>query len=162
KLNSPLPHITEFCTIDGYSQPGASQNTLGKGDDAKLLIELDGSNVFGDGLYISGGFCGIQGRGVNRLPGKRIFLRARGHFIWGNFIGTAATGTIDLGNGHDGINILTDFNHIGTSGVEDRNIISGNNRHGIYISGPTAANNGIYDNYIGTDATGTVDLGNSG
>src|SRR5262245_8777850 len=40
---SSLPEITESVTIDGYTQPGASENTLAVGDDAVLLIELDGS-----------------------------------------------------------------------------------------------------------------------
>src|SRR3989442_11170628 len=36
---SPLPNITESVIIDGYSQPGASENTLANGDNAVLLIE---------------------------------------------------------------------------------------------------------------------------
>src|SRR5262249_51335666 len=39
---SELPTITETVTIDGYTQPGASANTLTVADDAVLLIELDG------------------------------------------------------------------------------------------------------------------------
>src|SRR6266446_4509359 len=36
-----LPAITEQVTIDGYTQPGASMNTLANGDNAVLLIQLD-------------------------------------------------------------------------------------------------------------------------
>src|ERR1041384_977469 len=32
-----LPDITEAVTIDGYSQPGSSENTLANGDNAVLL-----------------------------------------------------------------------------------------------------------------------------
>ena len=38
-----LPAITDPVAIDGYSQPGASPNTLVSGDNAVILIELDGS-----------------------------------------------------------------------------------------------------------------------
>ena len=37
-----LPQITKAVVIDGYTQPGASQNTLANGDNAVLLIELAG------------------------------------------------------------------------------------------------------------------------
>src|SRR3954463_5858258 len=42
-VDPPLPPITDRVTINGYSQPGASVNTLKNGDDAVLLIELNGS-----------------------------------------------------------------------------------------------------------------------
>src|SRR4051794_12420544 len=37
------PALTQPTTINGYSQPGTHQNTLANGNDAVLLIELDGS-----------------------------------------------------------------------------------------------------------------------
>ena len=37
-----LPEIMETLLIDGYSQPGASPNSLVIGSDAVLLIEIDG------------------------------------------------------------------------------------------------------------------------
>ena len=42
---SELPAITKQVTIDGYTQPGASPNTLAEGDNAVLNVQLDGSNV---------------------------------------------------------------------------------------------------------------------
>ena len=42
---SALPTITDPVVIDGYTQPGASPNTLAVGDDAVLLIDLDGGNA---------------------------------------------------------------------------------------------------------------------
>ena len=44
-LLSALPSITDAVNIDAYSQTGASANTLSIGDDAVLLIELDGSGA---------------------------------------------------------------------------------------------------------------------
>src|SRR5580765_8337726 len=40
-LASPLPSIDVPLTIDGYTQPGASANTLAIGNDAVILISLD-------------------------------------------------------------------------------------------------------------------------
>src|SRR5436305_1167183 len=40
---SQLPEIIGPVFIDGYSQPGASANTLTDGNNAKPMIELDGS-----------------------------------------------------------------------------------------------------------------------
>ena len=42
---TPLPDITEAVIIDGYTQPGASVNTLAVGSNAVLLIELSGSSI---------------------------------------------------------------------------------------------------------------------
>ncbi|MBA3551870.1 MAG: hypothetical protein H0W27_03220 [Actinobacteria bacterium] len=39
---SPLPAITDPVTIDGYTQPGASPNTLATGNDAVLKIQPTG------------------------------------------------------------------------------------------------------------------------
>ncbi len=42
-VNSDLPTInTNAAIIDGYSQPGASKNTLANGDNAKLAIAING------------------------------------------------------------------------------------------------------------------------
>ena len=53
-LHGELPPITEQLTINGYSQRGASPNTLAKGTNAKLKVELDGTSAgdFVDGLTI--------------------------------------------------------------------------------------------------------------
>src|SRR5262249_36882780 len=50
----PLPSILKRVIINGYSQPGASMNTQPNGDDAKVLIYLDGSaaGANADGLLL--------------------------------------------------------------------------------------------------------------
>ena len=40
--NSGLPPITDPVTMDGYTQPGSSRNTLLNGGNAVLQIELNG------------------------------------------------------------------------------------------------------------------------
>src|SRR5437016_3300871 len=54
---SVLPDITNRVTIDGYSQPGSSANTLANSNSAVLLVRLDGAGVtnsFPIGLKFSG------------------------------------------------------------------------------------------------------------
>ena len=59
EIASALPKITERVTIDGYTQNGASPNTLAKGTNAEILIELDGAlaeanaDNYLDGLHVS-------------------------------------------------------------------------------------------------------------
>src|SRR5437763_1496342 len=55
---SSLPTITHATVIDGYSQPGASANTLAVGDDAVLKIAVQGGQT---GIAIASGGCTIQG-----------------------------------------------------------------------------------------------------
>src|SRR5262249_3175761 len=42
---TPLPTITDPVTIDGFTQPGASANTLAVGDNSVHLIELNGNGA---------------------------------------------------------------------------------------------------------------------
>ncbi|MEG4495046.1 S8 family serine peptidase [Microcoleus sp. D3_18_C4] len=150
---SPLPQITDSVIIDGTTQPGFSD---------RPVIELDGSNVTVDGLYISAGNSTVRGLTINRFGVDGIRLTGNGgNIVEGNFIGTDVTGTQDLGNGYSGISVWTPNNIIGGKTVKTRNIISGNDNVGIYITESNANNNLIQGNYIGSDVTGTKDLGNT-
>ncbi|WP_283432102.1 dockerin type I domain-containing protein [Neorhodopirellula lusitana] len=81
--------------------------------------------------------------------------------IRGNFIGTDVTGLSELGNFGSGIVISNaSFNLIGGRNEAARNVISGNLRSGIYLIRDGATDNQIAGNYIGTDVTGTRELGN--
>lgn len=90
---------------------------------------------------------------------------ATGNTVFGCFIGN--DGTTALGNGRDGIRLSlgASGNFIGGSTPQERNIISGNGRHGIFLVREPGAeadtqNNHISGNYIGADASGTVALPN--
>jgi CSLREA domain-containing protein len=122
-----------------------------------------------NGKYKIGGTGDGKGNVVsgNYGGGIKVATSAGGQgnaqlFVYGNYIGTNAAGTTDLGNDGGGFSISGSNNYIvntiiGDGTPEGRNIISGNGSSGISIDGGTA---GIYGNYIGTDKTGTVDLGN--
>ena len=80
--------------------------------------------------------------------------------VQANRIGVDPLGTAALGNARHGITIInSDGFHIGGSGANG-NVISSNNADGIRLTG--AANVTIDGNKIGTDATGSVNLGNAG
>ena len=89
-----LPAIFEAVTIDGYTQPGASENTLAAGDDAVLLIELNGTTGTGIGLSLSSNDCTIRGLVINRFF-FGIELAGSNNVVEGNFIGTDPSGTAD-------------------------------------------------------------------
>ncbi|MGP0069832.1 MAG: beta strand repeat-containing protein [Isosphaeraceae bacterium] len=84
-----------------------------------------------------------------------------GNLVVGNFIGTSAAGTAVIANGGDGVAIDSGAaaNTIGGSIAAARNVISGNAYAGVGLS--AANDNVIEGNFIGTDTTGTVGLGNN-
>ena len=158
-----LPAIAAPVVIDGYTQPGAHSNTLSSGNNAVILIELNGAQAPGDGLVITGGTTIVRGLIINRFSGSGINCSGLGSdFIQGNFIGTDATGTnAVVGNG-TGITIGTGatFTIIGGTGPAFRNVISGNPVAGIDVQEQNVL---IQGNFIGTDASGTNALApNSG
>ncbi|MBE9128186.1 MULTISPECIES: S8 family serine peptidase [unclassified Coleofasciculus] len=154
---SALPIITDPVVIDGKTQVGFS---------ATPIIELDGSNVGerANGLTITAGNSTVRGLVINRFDDSGIAFRINGNNrIEGNFIGTDVTGTQALGNNLAGVYIdHTSNNTIGGTTPESRNLISGNSD--IFATGialnSSATGNVIQGNYIGTDITGTKDLGN--
>ncbi|HNC44997.1 MAG TPA: VCBS repeat-containing protein, partial [Acidobacteriota bacterium] len=62
-----LPSIQETLTINGYSQSGASRNTLSIGDNAVLRIELNGTGAgpASRGLQVDASNCVISGLVIN-------------------------------------------------------------------------------------------------
>ena len=93
--------------------------------------------------------------------GVGVWGGSTGNLVQGNYIGTDKNGTADLGNSGDGVFINGTGNTIGGTTTAARNVISGNNNHGVEFNGSTSTSNVAQGNYIGTDVTGTADLGNS-
>jgi hypothetical protein len=85
-----------------------------------------------------------------------------GSVIAGNFIGVDVTGTQPLGNQAAGISISAANVTIGGSSPGAGNVISANESIGL-ILGQSAASvfSTVYGNFIGTDVTGTLNLGNN-
>ena len=122
-----------------YIYSGANGNFIG-GTVAGARNVISGNNY---GVYISG-------------------LGSDGNIVEGNYIGTDITGTLDRGNSASGVRISSGANNtIGGSSAAARNIISGNDGSGVLISGVSATGNLVQGNYIGTDVSGSLDVGNS-
>ncbi|HEX3229435.1 MAG TPA: hypothetical protein VHQ95_10740, partial [Pyrinomonadaceae bacterium] len=142
-----LPNVTDPVTIDGYTQNGASKNTLFDGDNAVLLIQIDGTNggagFNGIGFQVTGGSTTIRGLVINRFQAYGIQIGIGGpgnNHIEGCFIGTDPTGTMSLPNLIGGIYLSkSNDNVIGGTTPETRNVISGvdpnNNGSGITATG---------------------------
>lgn len=171
-----LPEITDPLAIDGYTQPGASPNTRALGNDAIILIHLDGQNDLAgpvNGLVISAGNSIVRGLSITGIParvyggipedpppeGDVILLKTNGgNLIEGNFIGVTPSGG-SAGSYHYtyiGIEVLSDDNRIGGTTPASRNVISHqynaivSQGHGTVIEG----------NYTGTDASGFTAVNN--
>jgi Calx-beta domain-containing protein/VCBS repeat protein/carboxypeptidase family protein len=164
---SSLPTITSPVIIDGYTQAGATPNTLTAGDNATLLIEINGANTGSSqsGLSITAGNSTVRGLVINRFQRLAIELLTNGgNVVAGNFIGCNATGTAGFSSNNNGVGANSSNNTIGGTAPQDRNLISGSSANGITIQnfGGGASGNLIQGNFIGTNAAGTAALKNSG
>ncbi|HNS18399.1 MAG TPA: Ig-like domain-containing protein, partial [Bacteroidales bacterium] len=171
---SGLPIITDPVVIDGYTQPGAQPNTTCMPDntDAQLKIEISGLQCSemkrGFTLDNGGGInpllenCVIRGLVINNwFYGGIATYGVTNSSIEGNYIGTDITGTLAAGGQWEGIEIKTNSSHITIGGTspDKRNVISGNLGNGIYIDDGVDYIT-IQGNYIGTEKSGTLPLGN--
>jgi CSLREA domain-containing protein len=127
-------------TIDGYSQPGAAQATATT--TATLLIEIDGTSAGSSshGFVVTSANNVIKGLVINRFSWDGVSINGSGamtNTICGNYIGTDAGGTLDRGNGKCGVRIDSGAqdNTVGGDAAGERNVISGNDQSGVYISG---------------------------
>jgi hypothetical protein len=145
-----LPAITEAVVIDGTTQPGYAGTPL-------IEINGNGGDANKYGLKFTAGNCTVRGLAINHFGGFGLwFSNSNNNVIQGNYIGVDSTGTIRRANNY-GIVMTGDHNLIGGTSTAARNIISANNSYGVSIGG---ANNVVQGNFIGTDVTGTVALGN--
>ena len=135
------------------------------------LIELDGVSAGGNvnGFQLQADGCVIRGFAINRfgtggaansLGGAGIVIQSASNIIEANFIGTDPTGTLARPNRSDGLWIDRPSNRIGGTTAAARNVISGNGRFGVLLSGSGPASTTIQGNHIGLDASGTASLGN--
>jgi hypothetical protein len=154
---SALPTITDTVVLDATSQPGFTVTPI---------IVLDGASAGSGvvGLTITAGNSTVKGLDINQFSGDGIDLTTNGgDTIQSDYIGTDVTGNVALANGGNGITINNvGGNTIGGAATAARNIISGNTANGVEISGSSATGNIVEGDYIGTDVTGSVALGNGG
>ena len=159
-------NIVETVEIDGYTQPGASPNTIPApgGLDAQPMIVIRwplsavfGLIVDGDGTVIRG--LVFQDYGA-QFSGTALVSFADGLRIEGCFIGTDAGGVVVEPNGQ-GLQISGANSVIGGTDPAARNLISGNTGAAVLVT-EEATGTVVQGNLIGTDVTGTQPLGNGG
>ena len=153
-----LPEISAPAVLDGYTQPGAKANTQTIGDDAILLIELNGNGAAFNGLTVSAGNSTVRGLVIGKFNGNGsgtgIWLNTNGgNKIEGCFIGSDPAGAAESNN-QTAILIDSPGNTIGGTDPAARNLILRS-----VIVRNDADGNTIQGNYLGVTADGTTLLG---
>jgi predicted outer membrane repeat protein len=158
-----LPAITDPVLLDGYSQPGAAPNPLSLGDNAALLIDINGSLAGGDGLTLDAGGSTVQGLVINHFAGAGVVVQGNNNTIRGDFIGTDAAGTGAAGNGGAGVLLRNGAtaNSVGGTAAGDGNTIAFNHT-GVVVIGSTTTGDSITGNAIVGNAALGIDLGGTG
>lgn len=153
------PDITEAVTIDAATESDFVDSPL---------VVLDGNDAAGNAFTLTSSADGTEIRGFNirDFGGNGIVIQAGSddNVIANNWIGRLADDGSDAGADEQiqgaGIVISGAHNYIGGMASSEANVISGNYKQGIRISGDAADYNVIHGNMIGTDRDGTIDLGN--
>lgn len=157
-----LSDTTGGTTIDGYTQPGSSPNTDPFASNAAIMIQLKGNGASAfDAIHISSGGNVIRGIALYNMKASfYVGGSAASNNLWaGNIIGTDVTGTFvapSTVTGATGIylDVGANNNHIGTSALADRNVISGNARMGVATYSQGTDSNFVQNNIIGLSPLG--------
>ncbi len=174
--------LTQPGAVAGFNPPSSAVLMI------EIKGNMPGQPIPNHGLWILSDNNNISGLVINEFSGDGIRIEGTpsitsNNFIHANFIGTDVTGTIDLGNATAsslnawwaGVNLIVppceDNPVFVLNNFVHHNLISGNgavpvsvNRgEGVSITSCPPGDNGfniIEFNFIGTDITGTLPLGN--
>lgn len=155
-----LPTISQTVAIDGYTQAGASVNTLAHGTNAVLKIVLSAANIPNQGCFV------LNTAGTPTFRGI-VFAGP-----WGTAISTASTTGVQVSGCFFGIDadgltadacetdciftFVDDSTLIGGPNPADRNLFgsAGN----LFIGTEASTHMTVQNNLFGTDRTGAVAL----
>jgi hypothetical protein len=171
---SSLPALTDDTgtTINGYTQPGSAPNTLAVGDNASLLIEVNGASAgpFSIGITLQSPSNSVRGLVINQFH-RGVSIQRSQNSVAGCFLGMDPDGSSARGN-RIGVDLSMDSATesvivppltnliIGGTDPASRNVISGNLESG--VGGFNIADSLVEGNYIGTVKSGMAPLGNGG
>lgn len=175
-------------TVIGGETPGASNVISGNGGHGVALQQAgtDGNRIIGntigldatgtysmtngyEGVFIgfaaSNNVVGGENAGARNLINGGVWLQdtgTTGNRVLGNYIGTNSKGTASPGNHGHGVALIDgpSGNVVGGEMPAARNVISGNAEHGVFMQGAGTTANEVKGNYIGTDVTGALSVGN--
>ena len=117
-----------------------------------IIVSNSSNNVIGPGNVASG----------NGTNGIRVRTNASGNVVKGNLVGVNAAITAAIPNGAEGVQVNdgASGNTIGGPGP-DRNVISGNADNGVLLADAATTGNVVTGNFIGTNATASLAIGNA-
>ena len=142
----------------GADWVATSPVTINGNTGGATRVHLDAQGI-GNTLIVRGGSSAIRNLVITGGSAAVAVATNGGNIFEGNWIGLDPTGTTAPGNPGQGLFVTSSMNTIGGTAGGARNVISGSGLSGIEIRNATG--NRVLGNYIGTDATGTVDLGNA-
>lgn len=145
RLSSPLPPTTFAGFIDGWSQPGFTNEPL---------IEISGADASsGVGLEIVGGGIVVRGLAVTGWPGDGIYAHdCDAVTLEGLHVGVACDGITVAANAGAGIH-LRNANSCVIGGPGPRAVVSsGNAGFGVWVAGSADAR--LTGCFVGTDRRG--------
>jgi tetratricopeptide (TPR) repeat protein len=125
--------------------------TIGNSDDGVQIDSGTVSNTIGGTSQGAGNLFDGNGGGVDIIgPGTNNIVAV------GNQVGTDAAGTETLGNDSWGVYVQDSADD-----TVNQNLISGNDQGGLAFRGIDSQDELVRGNYIGTDVTGNLALGNA-
>lgn len=133
----------------------AGTGALGNGASGVLVTSND--NTIGGAVAAARNVISANGQ-----QGIHFSAGSTGNAVQGNYIGTNAAGTGALGNAFYGVAVFSSpANTVGGTTPAARNVLSGNGRAGVLLSGPGATGNLVQGNYVGVGADGATAVPNA-
>jgi CSLREA domain-containing protein len=166
--------INQPVIIDGYTQQGATPNTLAVGDNANIRVKIVGDPGGSPVIYLcDANGCGsghssdgstIKGlclAGVINTHQTLISVTSNNDLVTGSFLGVDTDGTSVVSDGtpvvvNGGI-LLATGTTIGGTSPSARNVIASNGGFGGILN--DGNNTVVQGNYLGTNAAGTAAIG---
>lgn len=170
-VNSDLPLITEKVTINGYSQPGSSENTAASPNPLNSVIKIE---ISGTNATLSQGILGVVAGG-SVVKGLSIYdgaapdsnfakatlaLVGNDAVLQGSYIGVRADGftTGEYDKNCASVFVAGTDVLVGGTNSSDRNLLSSECSIGQAAALVVLGSAEIYGNYVGIAKDGVTDL----
>lgn len=170
-VNSDLPLVTEKVTINGYSQPGSSENTAASPNPLNSVIKIE---ISGTNATLSQGILGVVAQG-SIVKGLSIYdgaapdsnfakatlaLVGNDTILQGSYIGVRADGftTGEYDKNCANVFVAGTGVLVGGTNSADRNLLSSECSIGQAAALAVMGTAEIYGNYIGLAKDGVTDL----
>ncbi len=167
-LITSLPAISNSVVIDGYTQPGASRNTLANGSNAVRCIAITDGGVVSSGIRTSNNpdaSVTIDGIGFGGFGFTAVYFEGgNGHRLIGSQVGGQmgpAASLLTLAPSSIGVLVgspsgpITSGVQIGDETPQERNVFSDTTSTGVTIAASGEATR-VVNNYIGVGPSGSL------